>query len=161
MSAPLLALAEDYPNLDALAISPTVGWLMLACAICVALIFVMHAEKWRRWWLTPEDPRGIAVFRVAFVFFTICNINGMWEFFEFLFTDEGIFTTDVARQVYASHQFAGYGDGLRPDDPEGFYDLAAFWQFLKGPKYSLLFFWDSPTFFWAHLIAFELCAIMF
>jgi hypothetical protein len=158
----LLALAKkDPPNLDAVAISPTVGWLLLACAICAALLFTMHAEKWRRWWLTSEDPRGIAVFRVVFVFFVICNINGMWEFFEYLYTDEGIFTSDVARHIYARHQFAGYGDGLSPDDPRGFYDAAAWWQFLRGPKYSLLYFWDSPTFFWAHLWAFEIAAVLF
>ncbi|NVB36259.1 hypothetical protein G6O69_00345 [Pseudenhygromyxa sp. WMMC2535] len=160
MSAALLALAKDPPNLEAVAISPTIGWLMLACVVCLALVFAMHAEKWRRWWLSAEDPRSIAVFRIVFAFLVICNINGMWEFFGFLFTDEGIFTADVARQVFAREQFAGYGDGLRPDDPEGFYDLAAVWEFLKGPKYSLLFFWDSPTAFWIHLIAFEVSALM-
>ncbi|MEM9461292.1 MAG: hypothetical protein AAGF11_44420 [Myxococcota bacterium] len=157
----LLAFADKTPNADAVAIAPTMGWLMLAAAVCVALIFILHAEKWRRWWLTAEDPRGIAVFRIVFTFFVICNINGMWEFFEYLYTDEGIFTTDVARQVFASQQFAGFGDGLTPDDPWGFYDWDAFVLFLQGPKYSLLFFWDSPTFFWAHLWAFEICAVLF
>ncbi|MCA9708004.1 MAG: hypothetical protein KDK70_19280 [Myxococcales bacterium] len=157
----LLALADKTPNADAVAISPTIGWLMLAAAVCVALVFILHAEKWRRWWLTAEDPRGIAVFRIVFTFFVISNINGMWEFFEYLYTDEGIFTADVARQVFAREQFAGFGDGLTPDDPWGFYDWDAFVQFLQGPKYSLLFFWDSPTFFWAHLWAFEICAVFF
>ncbi len=157
----LLALADKTPNADAVAIAPTMGWLLLGCATCVALIFILHADRWRRWWLTSEDPRGIAVFRVVFAFFVLCNINGMWEFFEYLYTDEGIFPADVARQVFARHQFAGFGDGLTPDDPWGFYDAGAFLRFLEGPKYSLLFFWDSPTFFWAHLWAFEICAVLF
>jgi hypothetical protein len=160
MTSMLLAKVDET-NYDALALSPTLGWLMLAAAICVVVMFTMHADKWRRWWLTAEDPRGIAVFRIVFAFFVMANINGMWEFFEYLFTDEGIFPRDAARQLFAKSQFAGYGDGLSPDDPEGFYDAAAWWQFLRGPKYSLLFFWDSPTFFWAHLWAFELSAVLF
>jgi hypothetical protein len=157
----LLALADEAPNAAAVAISPTIGWLLLVCAIAAASIFIVHAEKWRRWWLTAEDPRGIAVFRIVFAFFVLANVNGMWEYFEYLYTDEGIFTTDVARQVFAKQQFAGFGDGLRDDDPWGFYDAGALWQFLKGPKYSLLFFWDSPGFFWAHLWAFEICGFLF
>ena len=161
MSGLMLALADAPPNEQAVALSPTVGWLLLGCAVCVALIFIVYAERWRRWWLTAEDPRGIAVFRIVFTFFVICNINGMWEFFEFLYTDEGIFTADVARHVFARQQFVGFGDGLTADDPWGFYDFDAFIEFLKGPKYSLLYFWDSPTFFWAHLVAFEVCAVAF
>jgi hypothetical protein len=156
----LLAKVDDT-NYDALALSPTIGWLLLAAAALAVVLFTMHADKWRRWWLTSEDPRGIAVFRIVFTFFVIANINGMWELFGFLFTDEGIFPADVARELFAKRQFAGYGDGLSPDDPEGFYDAAAWWQFLRGPKYSLLFFWDSPRFFWAHLIAFEVSAVLF
>ncbi|MEX1361878.1 MAG: hypothetical protein AB1Z98_02060 [Nannocystaceae bacterium] len=161
MPSMLLALADKVPNEQALALSPTIGWLMLTCAVCLALVFIMHAQRWRRWWLTAEDPRGIAVFRIVFTFFVISNVNGMWEYFEYLYTNEGIFTTDVARHVFARGQFAGYGDGLRPDDPAGFYDLAAVWQFLQGPSYSLLLFWDSPAFFWAHLWAFEISAVLF
>ncbi len=155
----ILAFADKTPNPDAVAISPTIGWLLLVCAVAAALIFILHGEKWRRFWLTSEDPRGIAVFRIVFAFFVLANINGMWEYFEYLYTDEGIFTTDVARQVFAKEQFAGFGDGLREDDPWGFYDVDGVWQFLSGPKYSLLFFWDSPTFFWAHLWAFEISGL--
>ena len=78
-----------------------------------------------------------------------------------LFTDEGIFTADVARQVHASAQFQGFGDGLTEDSPWGFFDVWGVLEFLKGPKYSLLYFWDSPTAFWIHMIAFQLCAVLF
>jgi hypothetical protein len=157
----ILAFADKTPNADAVALGPTLGWLLLVCAVAAASIFILHAEKWRRFWLTAEDPRGIAVFRIVFAFFVLANINGMWEFFEYLYTDEGIFTADVARQVFAKEQFAGFGDGLREDDPWGFYDAEGFWQFMRGPKYSLLFFWDSPACFWAHLVAFEISGVLF
>jgi hypothetical protein len=155
----LVGLADTIPNEQAVALSPTLGWLLLGCAVVVASIFTLTAERWRRWWLTAEDPRGIAVFRIVFTFFVIANINDMWEFFEFLYTDEGIFPADVARQVFASQQFAGFGDGMTPEEPWGFFDAAALWEFLKGPKWSLLYFWDTPTFFWAHLIAFYIAAV--
>jgi hypothetical protein len=159
MIAALSALGDRVVNDEAVAMSPTIGWLLLAAAVLAVALLIAYGDRWRRWWLEAEDPRAIAVFRIVFTFFLIANINGMWEFFEYLYTDEGIFTADVARQVFASQQFAGFGDGLRPDDPWGFYDAAAVWEFLKGPKYSLLFFWDSPAFFWAHLAAFEIAAV--
>ncbi len=153
-------LDDRIPNQEAIALSPRVGWLLLFAAICVALMFIAQSDRWRRWWLTMDDPRPVALFRIVFGFFTICNINGLWEYFTFLFTDEGIFTADVARQVFASKQFAGFGDGFG-DEPWGFFDARAVLEFAKGPNYSLLYFWDSPTAFWIHLWAFELVAFMF
>jgi hypothetical protein len=79
------------------------------------------------------------------------NIGGLYEHFIFLFTDEGIFSTDTARELLAREQFAGHG---RPGEPAGFFDGAAVLEFLKGPKYSLLFFWDSPAAFYAQFAAF-------
>ncbi|MEM6995782.1 MAG: hypothetical protein AAF721_35055, partial [Myxococcota bacterium] len=155
----LLGLGDKVVNADAVALSDSIGWLLLACAVAVVTIFIAYADRWKRWWMTVEDPRSMGVYRIVFSFFVIANINGMWEFFEFLYTDEGIFTADVARHVFARGQFAGFGDGLRPDDPWGFYDIGAVGTFLAGPKYSLLYFWDSPRFFWAHLAAFELAAL--
>ncbi len=159
--AGLLALADKTPNLEARALSPQVGWWFLAFATLLALFFVLQREKWRLWWFRMEDPRSLGLFRICFGFFVIANINGLWEYFRFLFTDEGIFTADVARQVFASAQFQGFGDGLVDDEPWGFFDFEAVLQWLKGPKYSLLYFWDSPTFFWIHLAAFELCGVLF
>ncbi len=158
MLSTLLAVSDRIPNQDAIALSPTVGWWMLLVALAIVLVFASYADLWRRWWMTKEDPRGIAVFRIVFGFFVLSNINGMWEYFEFLYSGEGIFPTAVAREVFAREQFAGFGDGTA-DEPWGFFDAAAWWQFLKGPKYSLLFFWDSPAFFWAHLAAFEIAGL--
>ena len=148
-------LAESVPNEEALALAPTVGWLMFVCAVFTAIIFISYREHWRRLWLRMDDPRALGAFRIVFVLCALCNVNGLWELFPYLFTDEGLFETDVARQVFASQQFEGFGNGLG-DDPYGFFGWEGFWQWLKGPKYSLLFFDSTPAFFWAHLWAFEI-----
>ncbi|MEX1363401.1 MAG: hypothetical protein AB1Z98_09765 [Nannocystaceae bacterium] len=153
-------LAERIPNEEALALAPTVGWLMLLCAAFTAVIFICYREGWRRLWLRMEDPRTMGAFRIVFGLCALCNVNGLWELFSYLFTDEGLFLTDVARQVFAREQFRGFGNGL-DGDPYGFFGWAGFWQWLKGPKYSLLFFNSTPTFFWIHLIAFELVMVAF
>ncbi len=156
-----MAFADKEPNEQAVALSPLVGWLMLAGALAVVAMMILHHDRWRRWWMQLEDPRSIGLYRIVFGFFVICNMNDFWEYFTFLFTDEGIFTADVARQVHARAQFAGFGDGFTEDSPWGFFDVRAVLEFLKGPKYSLLYFWDTPEFFWAHLWAFQLCAALF
>ncbi len=155
------ALADDrIPNDVAIAMSPTVGWLMLTCAVFACLIFLLQSERWRRWWLTNEDPRPIALFRIVFAFLCICNLNDLWEYFDFLFTDEGIFLSDASRQLVASGQFRGFGDGVG-DDPYGFFDLAGVVEFFKGHKFSLLYFFDTPAAMWAQMIAFYTVATLF
>jgi hypothetical protein len=158
---PLLAFDDKVPNEAAQALAPTTGWLVLLGAVALVSLLLLDHERWRRWWLQLEDPRAIGLYRIVFGFFVICNVNDLWEYFTFLFTDEGIFTADVARQVHAKAQFDGFGDGLTDDDPWGFFDFRGVLEFLQGPKWSLLYFWDSPTFFWCHLWAFELCAALF
>lgn len=150
----LLGLFERIPNEQAKVLAPVAGWIMLFLAVCAAVILIVHREGWRRLWMRAEDPRSMAVFRIAFGFCAMGNINGLWEIFEYLFTNEGIFTTDVARQVFAHDQFRGFGNGL-DGDAFGFFDAQAVWQYLKGPKYSLLFFWDSPRAWWIHWTAFQ------
>jgi hypothetical protein len=154
-SPALLALFERIPNEEAIALAPVTGWLMLGCAVCAAIVLILHREGFRRLWLRAEDPRSMGLFRIAFGLCAMANINGLWEVFEYLFTDEGLFLTDVAREVFAGEQFAGFGHGL-DGDPYGFFDGAALWTFLKGPKYSLLFFWDSPRAWWIHWAAFQI-----
>ncbi len=160
--ASLLFADKPPPNLDALALSPTIGWILLACVVCAFALFAVQGDRWRRFWMVCEDPRSIGFMRIVFGFFIICNVNDLWEHFRMLFTDEGVFTADVARAVHASGQFKGFGDGFLPDEPWGFFDNEAIWHYLTdGHKYSLLHFWDSPTFFWGHLWAFQLCGALF
>ena len=155
--APVLALAETIHNQDALARAPVAGWLMLGAAIGLAALIFAHREAFRRLVLKAEDPRTMGAFRIAFGLCTLCCINGMWELFEYLFTDEGLFPTEIARQVVAAEQFAGFGNGL--DEPYGFFDFDAVLAWLAGPRYSPLFFWSSPTFFWCYLAAFQVAMV--
>ncbi len=154
----ILGLA-NVPNTEAVALSPAMGWWMLACAGILIAIFIVHRETWRRLFLRAEDPRSMGLFRIVFGLCTLANINGLSEIFIYLFTDEGLFTTDVARQVFANQQFAGFGDGFAQHEPWGFFDVQAWIQWFKGPKFSLLFFWDSPAVFWGHLVAFEVACV--
>jgi hypothetical protein len=99
MMAPAAAAppTTPIPNLEALALAPTVGWLMLLAFALVVAIFIVHRETWRRLFLRAEDPRSVAAFRIAFGLMTMANINGLWELFHYLFTDEGLFFADVAQ----------------------------------------------------------------
>lgn len=152
---------ENEVNEEAAALSPTTGWLFLVAAIAIVGYFIIHSDRWRRFWLEREDPRSIGLYRIVFGFFVLANMNDFYEYFTFLFTDEGIFTADIARHVHARGQFRGFGDGFTEDEPWGFFDAAAVWEFLKGHKYSLLYFWDSPNFFRAHIAAFYFSSVMF
>ncbi len=155
-----MGIADRIVNQDAVALSPTIGWLLLGCATIAALLFILQGDRFRRLWMRTEDPRALGLFRIFFAIFVLCNINGLWEHFTYLFTDEGIFFSDTARQLLAGKQFAGFGDG-RGGEAFGFADWPALVEFLKGPKYSLLFFWDSPTAFWIHLAVFEVVTVLF
>ncbi len=159
MLAPL-ALAEAPPTPEALALGPTIGWLLFACALVLIAVIVIDRERWRKFWLRSEDPRSMAAFRIAFSIVLLININNMWEHFEFLFTDEGLFLTDSARQYLAGGQFKGYGEGIG-GEPTGFFDLAAVLTWAKGPRYSLLYWWDTPAAFWAQLWVFEIATLAF
>jgi hypothetical protein len=151
-------VSKDPPNLEALALGPTLGWLLFVCALAFAAIVLLDLERWRRFWLRSEDPRSIAAFRIAFATVLLLNINNMWPHFEFLFTDEGLFMTDSARQYLAGGQFAGYGEGAAGES-RGFFDLAAVLTWASGPKYSLLYFHDSPRVFWTVLAIWEIATV--
>src|SRR5690606_13964191 len=155
-----LILAKDPPNLETLALRPTIGWLVFVCALAFAAIVLLDLDRWRRFWLRTEDPRSIAAFRIAFATVLLLNINNMWPHFELLFTDEGLFMTDSARQHLAGRQFAGYGEGI-DGEPTGFFDLAALLTWARGPRYSLLYFWDSPRAFWTILVIWEIATVAF
>lgn len=141
-------------NEEAQVLAPIAGWLLLTCAFLLAMLLVVHREGWRRLWLRAEDPRTMGLFRIAFGLCVMGNVAGWWGLYTYLFTDEGLFLTDVARHVVAPRQFEGFGNGLG-GDPYGFLDASAVARFLAGPKYSLLFFWDAPWAFWTHWVAFQ------
>ena len=149
---------ERIPNAEALALSPTVGWWMLLGFVFFVSACIFHREAFRRLFLRAEDPRTMGLFRIVFGLVTLFNINGLSDLFIYLFTDEGLFLTDVAREVFAKEQFLGFGDGIDPE-PYGFFDWGGVVEWLKGPKFSPLFFWDSPSAFWLVLGAFEVACV--
>jgi len=164
----LLALASDrLPNYEAIALSPGVGWFFLGAIVCLALFFLAHEQAWRKFWLETDDPRPLAAMRILFGFCALCNVNGLWELFEYLFMDEGMFTTDVAQHYRARGQFAGFGDGMSEKEPWGFFGEFGTWawfesrlEWLEGPNYSPLLFKSTPTFFWTYLVIFEISMVM-
>lgn len=143
----LIASSKDI-HFGALELSWTAGWLLLIVVTGLALFFVAQRDAFRRLVMRAEDPRPLGMFRILFGTCALMNILEMWENYRFLFTNEGIFPTAVARHVRARRQFAGFGDGIVEQDPTGFFDFSAFVQWLEGSNYSLLLFWDSPTAFW-------------
>ena len=159
----LLALLDNefLPNYQAIALSPGVGWLLLAAVTCLAMFFIAHRDAWRQLWLRMDDPRPMAAMRILFGLCAMCNVNELWEVMEYLFTDEGIFTTDVAQHYRARGQFEGFGDGTDPDEPWGFFTFGAFVEWLKGPNWSPLLFRSDPTFFWTYIAIFEVVMVMF
>ena len=156
----LLALGDRAPNLEARALSPTIGWLALTCVVAFVALCVLHRDRFARLWMRAEDPRTMGLFRIAFGLALLANLAGMAEQLEFLFTDEGLFTTEQARRVLGRKQFAGFGEGIS-GEPVGFFDAAAWWAFLKGPRYSLLMFRSDPTFFWIHLWVYVAAVVAF
>lgn len=152
--------AVDPGKAAAAALSPLIGWLVFVGALALVCAFVVQRERWRRFWFELEDPRSIGLFRIVFGLLVLANIHGMSDQFELLFTDEGMFDASSARQFFARRQFAGFGEP-GSGDPEGFFDLAGVMRFATGPKWSALFFWDSPRAFWIHFWIFEVLVWLF
>ncbi len=159
----LLALAEDeeFPNYAAVALSPVVGWLFFAALLGLVAFFLAHRESWRRMFLRADDPRPMAAMRIVFGLCALCNVNELSDQFIYLFTDEGIFPTDVAQHFRARQQFDGYGDMAVDSEGSGFYTFGAVVEWLKGPNWSLLLFHSSPKFFWGYLAVFEVVMLAF
>jgi len=95
-----LALAKK-PEIDVSAhIDVATQFLWLALALMIAF-FVLRPELWRRLWFQRIDARGPALARIALA------ITAVWTFAdllalsgEWLFTDQGMFLTDMARKNY-------------------------------------------------------------
>ncbi len=153
-----LAFASSPPGASAL--SGLIGALVFVAVVAFAAAMIVQRDRWRAFWFEREDPRSIGAFRVVFGLLLLANVHGLADHFEFLFTDEGIFSTSTARDFLARRQFAGYGDP-GSGDPEGFFDLWAIGRFASGPKWSALFFWDSPRAFWIHFWVFEILVWLF
>ena len=61
---------------------------LFGAVICLALFFLAHRDSWRKIWLRMDDPRPMAAMRILFGFCALCNVNGLWELFGYLFRPE-------------------------------------------------------------------------
>jgi len=100
MTPLLLALAKKKEVDVSAHIEVATQYLWVALALIVAF-FVLRPELWRRLWFQRIDARGPALARICL------GITLVWTFFdlmvfdgEWLFTDQGLFMTDMARKNY-------------------------------------------------------------
>jgi uncharacterized membrane protein YphA (DoxX/SURF4 family) len=135
----LLALAKKKEVDVSAHIDLATQYLWVAFALLIAF-FVLRPELWRRLWFQRIDPRGPALTRIAlgatlvWTFADLLVLQGEW-----LFTDQGMLLTDMARK--------NYGGKLRTLwDPEyGFehwYDVFL----VLTDRWSVLFVRSDPPF---------------
>lgn len=144
----LLAFFDDK-EIDVSAHLPQVSWTILAAIGLLVAFFVIRPELWRRLWFQRVDPRPAGLLRIAFglvVLVTFVDLLGPHgplddSVARYLFTDEGLWLTDMARKSYGGKLATLW-------DPEhGFehwYDIfKAMWG-----KFSILHFRSDPAFVW-------------
>lgn len=135
----LLAFFADEADVDVSAHLDRVTDLSLWAMVLLLGFFVARPELWRRVFLEKIDPRPAALMRIAFgvvVLWTFLDLT-MWA--RFLFTDEGLWLTDMARN--------NYGDKVKVlwDPEHGFQRWHDVFRAMWG-KFSVLHFRSDPPF---------------
>ena len=151
-----LRLLDETPNYLKLPpeLGTQVGWLCLAAVALVLLWAWTRAESVRRSVLALEDPRMLAVMRIGFALMTIQCFWNMKPYWRFLWSDEGLYLLEEARQQLGRTALSGW-------TPEtGFFDLWAVFRFFWG-KYSFFFLEASPAFVEAYMYAFAGVLLLF
>jgi hypothetical protein len=133
----LLAFKDDKPEVDVSAHLPLATNLLLAAVAMLVVFFLVRPELWRRMWFDRIDPRPAAVMRIAFGLVVLWTFVDLIRDARFLFTDEGMWLTKMARKNYGGKLSTLW-------DPEhGFehwYDIfVAMWG-----KFSILHFRSDP-----------------
>ncbi len=124
-------------------------WLLL---LLVMVFFAVRPELWRRLWFARVDARPAGLLRIAFGVVVLWTVVDLLPLAKFLFTDEGLFLSKMARRNYS-------GPLATLWDPEhGFehwYDLprAVWWRF------SLFHVRNDPAFVYA-VFAAAIAALM-
>ena len=152
----LLLAFKKEETIDVSAHADEVTTLILYGIALLIGFFVVRPELWRRIFLVRVDPRPAALMRIFFGFVVLWTFMDLLANFRFLFTDEGLWLTDMARRNYG-------GELKKLWDPEqGFehwYDIfKALWS-----RMSILHFRSDPTFvgtIYALMMAALLCMIL-
>jgi hypothetical protein len=148
LGAALLILDEtpNYLKMPA-GLGTQVGWLCFGVLLCALFWAWTRAESVRRSLLALEDPRMLAVMRIGFALMTIQCFWNLKPYWRMLWSDEGIYLLEEARQRLGRSALSGW----TPED--GFFDLWAVARFFWG-KYSFFFLEASPAFVNAYMYAF-------
>lgn len=151
----ILAFAPKSPE-PALPITPehldqvtTSLWLAVTA---IAVFFVLRPELWKRLWLERVDPRGAALARIALGATVVWSFIDLAVLGEFLFTDEGLWLTDMARK--------NYGGKLKTvwDPEQGFETWKDFFLIFTS-KWTVLHMRSDPPFVWTIYGCLLLCGV--
>jgi len=113
-------------------------WLVV---VGLVVFFVLRPGLWRRLVLKRVDPRPAALIRIFLGITILWTVADLLMWGRFLFTDEGLYLTDMARERF--------GDRLRKVwDPEhGFESLPMMFGVLAS-KWTVLHMRSDPPFVW-------------
>jgi len=145
-----LAMFFEEAEVDVSAHLPLVSWLILVAIGLLIAFFVVRPELWRRMLFQRVDPRPAGLMRIGFgavVMVTFVDLLGPHgpldeSVARFLFTDEGMWLTDMARKTYGGQLATLW-------DPEhGFQHWYDVFKAIWG-KFSILHFRSDPPFVFA------------
>jgi hypothetical protein len=139
IAALLLAFKDNKPEVDVSAHLPFATTLLYVAVATLVAFFIVRPELWRRMWFDRIDPRPAAIMRIALGIVVLWTFVDLIRDARFLFTDEGMWLTKMARKNYGGKLSTLW-------DPEhGFehwYDIfVALWG-----KFSILHFRSDPAF---------------
>jgi hypothetical protein len=142
----LALLAEEYPKVD-WDLQTHLGWLCLALLTLLAVWAWSRSESFRRAVFAREDPRLFALMRIVLGVFTIQCFWNLRPYWRMLWSDEGVFDLELARQRLGRTELSGW------TELDGFLDGWAVARFLWG-KQSLFYFHGSPDFVTGFMVVF-------
>jgi hypothetical protein len=149
----LALLAEEYPKVD-WDLQIQVGWLSLAVLTLLAIWAWSRSESFRRAVFAREDPRLFALMRIVLAVFTFQCFWNLRPYWRMLWSDEGIFDLELARQRLGRVELSGW------TELDGFLDGWAVARFLWG-KQSLFYFHGSPDFVVGYMVVFFLVLALY
>lgn len=100
MIASLFAFFEDKPEVDVSAHIGEATTVIFTAIILIFGFFLVRPELWRRMLFTRIDPRPAALMRIVFGIVVLWTFVDLIRDAKFLFTDEGMWLTKMARKNY-------------------------------------------------------------